>query len=213
MTFGRDDTAAPEAAPTDRAKGRDYLYMITEEKGSEEYITYDEKQYYVVVHVYAVDDGGVQVKAELLAWSVGADGVVQTPGAGEEASEFVNKYSAHAEPDVKIGVSKTLEGREFLASDTFTFEIESIDGGPLPTENADSYVYDEERKVGVYTLTGEPWTFDFPAIPFNETHAGKTYRYAITEVTGSIPGMNYSTDRWTVNVTVNDKHDGTCHQV
>lgn len=118
-----------------------YTYELSEQKGSDPGITYDDTVHTVTVEV--TDDGKGQLHA-----------VVQYPG--DEIPAFVNSYKAEPGTAV-IEVDKVLEGKE-LAADAYTFVLVN------QADETDSYTAKNDasgkisftvsyEKAGVYTYT------------------------------------------------------------
>lgn len=135
------------------------------------------------------------------------EGVVE---AGLEAkAEFTNTYSAAGKlsgGESLVG-EKILNGRDWLANDSFTFILQGLDGAPMP-EGA-------ERDISRVVVTspegaasGTPVAFNFGDIAYD---APGTYTYQIYEPAeeATTPGVSTSLALYTVTVTVEDNHDGT----
>ena len=135
------------------------------------------------------------------------EGVVE---AGLEAkAEFTNTYSATGTlsgGESLVG-EKILNGRDWLANDSFTFILQGLDGAPMP-EGA-------ERDISRVVVTspegaasGTPVTFNFGDIAYD---APGTYTYQIYEPAeeATTPGVSASLALYTVTVTVEDNHNGT----
>ena len=135
------------------------------------------------------------------------EGVVE---AGLEAkAEFTNTYSATGTlsgGESLVG-EKILNGRDWLANDSFTFILQGLDGAPMP-EGA-------ERDISRVVVTspegadsGMPVAFSFGDISYD---APGTYTYQIYEPAeeATTPGVSTSLALYTVTVTVEDNHDGT----
>lgn len=135
------------------------------------------------------------------------EGVVE---AGLEAkAEFTNTYSATGTlsgGESLVG-EKILNGRDWLANDSFTFILQGLDGAPMPG--------DSERDISRVVVTspegtdsGTPVAFNFGDIAYS---APGTYTYQIYEPAeeATTPGVSTSLALYTVTVTVEDNHDGT----
>ena len=119
-----------------------YVYEISEVKGEDAHVTYDESKYTVTVTVTDNLEGKLEAKAE-----------------GIEELIFNNIYA----PDptsVKIGALKKLTGRDLKAGE-FRFVLEDEEGNKMYAENAadgkvlfDEIKYDEEGTY-VYKLYEE----------------------------------------------------------
>ena len=76
------------------------------------------------------------------------DGEVIDPATKPVA--FVNGYQATpaSYDTATAGLNKVLEGRDWIDSDEFTFELEALDGGPLPKDAAGNDVTDVTEPRG-----------------------------------------------------------------
>ncbi len=119
-------------------KAGTYTYHLTEQKGTDPGITYDETVHTVTVTV--TDDG----KGQLHAYVHYTNDLVPT---------FTNTYKA-APVTAEIKAHKTLQGDKPLAAEVYTFELEAEDGTVITANNAAngdvvfSQTYDA---AGVYT--------------------------------------------------------------
>ena len=107
---------------------------------------------------------------------------------------------------------KILQGRDWRASDTFTFQLQAVtQGAPLPegaTESNGIRYKVRELVMPEGTPANTPVEFDFGSVTF--TKPG-TYVYDITEIiptdnSKKIPGVSYDSSYY--KVTVNIKDDG-----
>lgn len=139
--------------------------------------------------------------------AVPQEGVVE---AGLEAkADFTNTYSATGtlSGEGNLAGAKILKGRDWLASDSFTFILQGLDGAPMP-EGA-------ERDISRVVVTspegaasGTPVAFNFGDIAYKRPG---TYVYQVFEPAeeATTPGVSTSLALYTVTVTVEDNHDGT----
>ena len=128
---------------------------------------------------------------------------------------FVNGYQATptSYDTAAAGLNKVLEGRDWIDSDEFTFELKALDGGPLPKDAADNDV----TSVTVTKANAE--SFGFGAIKFTsdmlkDTPDHKlTFTYEVREVVPAdghkLPGIQYDDNVATIKVTVSDDGTGT----
>ncbi|MBQ9814321.1 MAG: hypothetical protein IJM53_01375 [Lachnospiraceae bacterium] len=91
----------------------------------------------------------------------------------------------------EIEVTKVLEGRDWKDTDEFAFTLAAVDGAPEP-----------DTTTG--TATSAAKTVSFGDIEFSEVG---TYTYIIKETTGTIAGVTYDTDEYTVTVEVTVNED------
>ena len=112
-------------------------------------------------------------------------------------AEFTNVYKPTA-ASVTFGVQKTIDGDPIPKGEnnkTFTFTLTGIGGTPTPAGNQVSVKFDN---------SGNTKSVNFPALSFTETG---TYKYAIMENGGSIPGYTFDGTQHLVNIKVTD-NDG-----
>lgn len=128
---------------------------------------------------------------------------------------FVNGYQAipTSYDTSTAGLNKALEGRDWIDSDSFTFELKALDGGPLPKDAAGNDV----TNVTVTKANAE--SFGFGAIEFTsdmvkaEPDHKRTFAYEVREVVPAdghkLPGIYYDGNVATIKVTVSDDGSGT----
>ena len=127
---------------------------------------------------------------------------------------FVNGYQATptSYDTATAGLSKVLEGRDWIDSDEFTFELKALDGGPLPKDAAGNDV----TSATVTKANAEG--FGFGAITFTsdmvkaEPDHKRTFTYEVREVVPADghkrPGIQYDDNVATIKVTVSDDGSG-----
>lgn len=127
---------------------------------------------------------------------------------------FVNGYQAipTSYDTSTAGLNKVLEGRDWIDSDSFTFELKALDGGPLPKDAAGNDV----TNVTVTKANAE--SFGFGAIEFTsdmvkaEPDHKRTFAYEVREVVPAdghkLPGIHYDDNVTTIKVTVSDNGSG-----
>lgn len=130
--------------------------------------------------------------------------------AGLEAkAKFTNTYSATGKlsGEENLVGKKILNGRDWLASDSFTFILQGLDGAPMP-EGSEKDISRVVVKSPEGTKSGTSVAFNFGDITYD---APGTYIYQIYEPAkeATTPGVSTSLALYTVTVTVEDKHDGT----
>lgn len=130
--------------------------------------------------------------------------------AGLEAkAEFTNTYSATGTLSGRENLAgeKILDGRDWLANDSFTFILQGLDGAPMP-EGAEGNISRIVVTSPEGTPSGTPVAFNFGDIAYN---APGTYTYQIYEPAeeAATPGVSTSLALYTVTVTAEDNHDGT----
>ena len=136
------------------------------------------------------------------------DGKVVDPATKPVA--FVNGYQATktSYDTATAGLNKVLEGRDWIDSDEFTFELKALDGGPLPKDSAGNDV----TNVTVTKANAE--SFGFGTIEFTsdmvkvEPDHKRTFTYEVREVVPAdghkLPGIQYDDNVATIKVTVSD---------
>lgn len=128
---------------------------------------------------------------------------------------FVNGYQATptSYDTATAGLNKVLEGRDWIDSDEFTFELKALDGGPLPKDAAGN-------DVTTATVTkANAESFGFGTIEFTsdmvkaEPDHKRTFTYEVREVVPAdghkLPGIQYDDNVATIKVTVSDDGSGT----
>ena len=128
---------------------------------------------------------------------------------------FVNKYRAQ---DVSFDtanaeLNKILQGRDWIENDSFDFTIKALDDdAPMPMRDG--------SEVSSVTLKspnskdGEPVPFNFGQITFTSDMVKdapghtRTFTYEVTETAGNLPGIQYSTNKATIQITVSDNGKG-----
>ena len=127
---------------------------------------------------------------------------------------FVNGYQATPTSynTATAGLNKVLEGRDWIDSDEFTFELKALDGGPLPKDAAGNDV----SSATVTKANAE--SFGFGAITFTsdmvkaEPDHKRTFTYEVREVVPAdghkLPGIQYDDNVATIKVTVSDDGSG-----
>lgn len=127
---------------------------------------------------------------------------------------FVNGYQATptSYDTATAGLNKVLEGRDWIDSDEFTFELKALDGGPLPKDAAGNDV----TSATVTKANAEG--FGFGAIKFTSDMLKdtpdhkRTFTYEVCEVVPAdghkLPGIQYDDNVATIKVTVSDDGSG-----
>ena len=168
-------------------------------------VTYDSRTYTVKIVVSL--KGGTSLDVATYV-----DGKLVESGTPTVA--FANTYKpANTEyATTNFGLNKVLEGRDWTASDSFSFEIAAeTEGAPMPTPSV-ATVQSASAK------DGEAVTFDFGAIRFTADDmrvdgsavTSKTFVYTVRETVPNPAkaGIQYSTNVAKVYVTVTDDGEG-----
>ena len=142
------------------------------------------------------------------------DGEVIDPATKPVAVAFTNGYQATptSYDTATAGLNKVLEGRNWIDSDNFTFELKALDGGPLPKDAAG-------KDVTTATVTkANAESFGFGTIEFTsdmvkaEPDHKRTFAYEVREVVPAdghkLPGIQYDDNVATIKVTVSDDGSG-----
>lgn len=161
----------------------EHTYKITENKGTDDGIDYDDTEYTVIVNVE--DDG----KGKLIAT---IKSTYTANGMEFEEAKFTNTYSAEASW-TPTG-TKTLTGRDYIQGETFQYVVMEGDtkvsegksgaDGRIKFDSVKYYKNDVQDDTGVHT-------------------------YVISEVKGDNDAITYDTKTWTVKVNVTDEGNGT----
>lgn len=142
---------------------------------------------------------------------------VTTKVDGHDGSivSFVNKYRAQ---DVSFDtanaeLNKILQGRDWIENDSFDFTIKALDAdAPMPMRDG--------SEVSSVTLKspnskdGDAVPFSFGQITFTSDMVKdapghtRTFAYEVTETAGNLPGIQYSTNKATIRITVSDNGKG-----
>ena len=184
----------PEGAVWDQATGLWYVGATG--------LYYDGANHVVTIDV--ADDGNGQLKV-----------TTKVDGQAGNVVSFVNKYRAQ---DVSFDtasaeLNKILQGRDWIENDSFDFTIKALDDdAPMPMRDG--------SEVSSVTLKspnskdGEPVPFNFGQITFTSDMVKdapghtRTFTYEVTETAGNLPGIQYSTNKATIQITVSDNGKG-----
>ena len=177
----------------------DFQFYITEQQGDLGGVTYDTVGKLVKVHV--ADNGNGTLTATVVE---GANPTI------------TNKYDSEM-PDgestkTNATFSKVLEGRDWLDSDSFTFELTpKTDGAPMPKDaagNPVSQVTVTKDNAAKFSFGEIEFTYDMVK---DEPSKTKDFVYEVTEVQpgeGAIAGMTYDKHAATMTITVADNGKG-----
>lgn len=163
-----------------------HTYTLREVNGgtTSKGIKYDGKTYTIVTTITDNGDGTLSAQHVL---------------KDAETVKFENTYSVTPlETEVDFGLSKVIDGRDWMDADKFSFTISAPEGTPLPnpaTVTVDKYDANDE---GIAAIR-------FGKIRY--TAAG-TYKYEIRENAGNAAGMTYDAHVATAEVTVTEDGEG-----
>ena len=168
-----------------------YIYKLTEVRGSEDRVTYDDSVYYLKVEV--TDDGNGQLKA--------TGGYFPDEDCSTKTLSgvtFKNAYLPASVP-VQLEGNKTLSGRE-MADKEFTFLVYKQGDLVNPVASGSN---DRSGNIlfSTFNITAEDMRGDN-----GEFVASRTFTYIIKESNNHLPGIAYAPDV-TVTVTVTN-HNG-----
>ena len=170
-------------------------------------VTYDDS-----VHTLEITVGMSGDDDKHLTLTTKLDGKVIDPAT--EPVAFVNGYQATptSYDTAAAGLNKVLEGRDWIDSDSFTFELKALDGGPLPKDAAGNDV------TSATVTKANAGGFGFGAITFTsdmvkaEPDHKRTFTYEVREVVPAdghkLPGIQYDDNVATIKVTVSDDGSG-----
>ena len=148
-----------------------YEYTITETDDGKDGVTYDTKPHKVIVTV--TKDANNKLVAE-------------AKYDDKDSLTITNTYEA-----AKATLEATKSFADWGKADSFTFNLEAVDGAPMPAGT------EEGKKSGIATQST-------PVVNFGEITFEKagTYEYTITEQNGGADGVTYDTTPHNVVVTV-----------
>lgn len=184
----------PEGAVQDRATGLWYV----EATG----LYYDGASHVVTIDV--ADDGNGKLKV-----------TTKVDGHDGNIVSFVNKYRAQ---DVSFDtanaeLNKILQGRDWIENDSFDFTISALDDdAPMPMR--DGNVVSSVTLKSPNSKDGDAVPFSFGQITFTSDMVKdapghtRTFTYEVTETAGNLPGIQYSTNKATIRITVSDNGEG-----
>ena len=197
VTFSQDDI------------GKTFAYEVREvvpaAADAKPGVSYDDS-----VHTLEITVGMSSDADKHLTLTTKLDGTVVDPAI----VAFVNGYQATktSYDTATAGLNKVLEGRDWIDSDNFTFELKALDGGPLPKDAAG-------KDVTTATVTkANAESFGFGTIEFTsdmvkaEPDHKRTFTYEVREVVPAdghkLPGIQYDDNVATIKVTVSDDGSG-----
>lgn len=183
----------PNGAVQDQTTGLWYV----EESG----LYYDGANHVVTIDV--ADDGNGQLKV-----------ATEVDGKPGNVVSFANKYRAQ---DVSFNtanaeLNKILQGRDWIENDSFDFTISALDGAPMPMR--DGNAVSSVTLKSPNSKDGDAVPFDFGQITFTSDMVKdapghtRTFTYEVTETAGNLPGIQYSTNKATIQITVSDNGKG-----
>lgn len=139
---------------------------------------------------------------------------VEPPTTATEAA-FVNKYRAQdvSFDTVNAELNKILQGRDWIENDSFDFTISALDDdAPMPMR--DGNAVSSVTLKSPNSKDGDAVPFSFGQITFTSDMVKdapghtRTFTYEVTETAGNLPGIQYSTNKATIQITVSDNGKG-----
>lgn len=177
-----------------------YKFLIEEVNGNAGGVTYDTAKYVVTVAVGTESANDSNLKATVT--SVTKDGVE----VADKQITFNNTYDVDEvtlEGATNLNVTKVLEGREWLDSDSFKFTLAAYGEKTQDAVTATTVVL--PGNASGITATKAAQEVAFGNIIFKE--AG-TYQFVIKEARDNIAGVSYDSHEAIITVTVTDDDNG-----
>lgn len=156
--------------------------------------------------------GNLTVNSEMKKLPSDDGNTVESPAT---VASFVNKYRAQ---DVSFDtanaeLSKILQGRDWIENDSFDFTIKALDAdAPMPMR--DGNAVSSVTLKSPNSKDGDAVPFSFGQITFTSDMVKdapghtRTFAYEVTETAGNLPGIQYSTNKATIQITVSDNGKG-----
>ena len=169
-----------------------YYYVIEEESGSINGVTYDQSHYHITVTVRDDTDGHTTAQAVYEQYSNTSSGNRLRTA---QSAEFINTYKATDNVLLTVTGTKALEGRDAVNGE-FSFEL---------YETGSDYVIQDGAQPTLRTVNhnGE---FKFEGLTYQ--NKDEVHYYAVKEVKGTAKGITYSTETLTFKVVVRDDLNG-----
>ncbi len=190
--------------------GKVYKYEISEIDGKKPGYTYDKKTYTVELRVTDDGDGTLTLHAKVNDKEVRKD---ETTVNDPILLAFNNSYAASGDLDgsTKLEVTKNLEGREWIKTDSFSFILEAT-GDTVQAVKDGSVTLPGDAEELVIDVTDKEHKASFGDIRF--TKPG-TYTFQVAEVVPKeaadnvLNGITYDSSKKNITVNVTDNHNGT----
>lgn len=175
-------------------------------------VTYDGSVHTLEITVGMSDDADKHLTLTTKLVTTKPDGTVFV----STSASFENIYEADSTSydTATAGLNKVLEGRDWVDSDEFTFELKALDGGPLPKDAAGP-----DAAYATVTKATPAGAFGFGEIEFefdmlkDAPDHKRTFTYEVREVVSAdgdkLPGIQYDDHVATIKVTVSDDGSGT----
>lgn len=231
--FGNDPAAANQQVSMPKLQGlafdqddagNTYTFIVDEVEPEEADkipgVTYDQSQYQVDIQVFDNGDGNMHTETTVTQIVDSNGNKVENPtpiiDKADSDSEsyqiptfgFVNTYKAAKVSlgDQAIKVKKTLDGRNWIDTDSFTFELNAYDQTTINAVTDGKVVLPQARQVTINKDTNDHSEV-FEDITFYEKG---TYKFKVTEVAPSVDenGMTLDKHDAIVTVRINDPGKG-----
>lgn len=175
-------------------------------------VSYDDSVHTLEITVGMSDDADKHLTLTTKLVTTKPDGTVFV----STSASFENIYEADSTSydTATAGLNKVLEGRDWVDSDEFTFELKALDGGPLPKDAAGP-----DAAYATVTKATPAGAFGFGEIEFefdmlkDAPDHKRTFTYEVREVVPAdghkLPGVQYDDHVATIKVTVSDDGSGT----
>lgn len=181
------------------AMTKDFVYTVTEANAGKEIDGVSYAADPVTVTVTVTDPGNGKLEA--------------TVDYGKSTSAaFTNTYNADPTDDevpANFEFTKVFKNHDWTEDYSFQFKLTAVDGAPMPKADEAAGVTIAEDGTALKTVSGPQESgeapFDFGAITYE---AAGTYKYTVSEVEGTNPGVTYSKQVAEVTVTVTDQVEG-----
>ena len=165
---------------TEVGEGKRYFVVTEDSSAQKEGVTYDDAIFKVTVTI--TDDKNGQLKIE--------KDIVSTKNAEQKDILFANLFTpAPVEFDVNVKKKLVNETSEQMGLDGFKFALKG------------------DKNTDLTATTDAEGNAKF-ALKFTAEDIGKTYTYKVTEIDTEIEGMVYSTEEYTIKVTISVDNNG-----
>ncbi len=165
---------------TEVGEGKRYFVVTEDSSAQKEGVTYDDTIFKVTVTI--TDDKNGQLKIE--------KDIVSTKNADQKDILFANLFTpAPVEFDVNVKKKLVNETDEQMGLDGFKFALKG------------------DKNTDLITATDAEGNAKF-TLKFTAEDIGKTYTYKVTEIDTEIEGMVYSTEEYTIKVTISVDNNG-----
>lgn len=223
--FGNDPAAANETVSMPKLQGlafdqddagKTYTFVVDEVEPEEADkipgVTYDQSQYQVDIQVFDNGDGNMHTETTVTQIVDSNGNKVENPtpiidkvNSDSESYQiptfgFVNTYKAAEVSlgDQAIKVKKTLDGRNWIDTDSFTFELNANNQTTINAVTDGKVVLPQARQVTINKDTNDHSEV-FEDITFYEKG---TYKFKVTEVAPSVDENGMTLDKHDAIVTV-----------